>query len=41
MYLQLMYLKSYIYKKYPSKFRFYNYMKSRSVFVFTLYINIL
>jgi len=36
-YLQLMYLQSHIYKKYSSKFWFYNYLKSRSIFVFTLY----
>ena len=33
-----MYLQSHIYKKYCSKFWFYNYLKSRSVYVFTLYI---
>ena len=32
-----MYLQSHIYKKYSSKFWFYNCLKSRSVFVFTLY----
>ena len=34
-----MYLQSHIYKKYSSKFWFHNYLKSRSVFVFTLYIS--
>jgi len=33
-----MYLQSHIYKNYSSKVWFYNYLKSRSVFVFTLYI---
>jgi hypothetical protein len=39
-YLQLMYLQSHIYKKYSSKFWFCNYLKPKSVFVFTLYMRI-
>jgi len=35
------YLQSHIFKNIPNKFWFYNYLKSSSVFVFTLYYSYL